>query len=73
MAVVVDTDVVSYLFKNDRRKWAEIMVAANRKGRPMEVADAWHAATALALGVPLMTHNAADYVGVNGLSILTAP
>ncbi len=131
MAIVVDTDVVSYLFKNDSRsswyrprlvgqvrvlsfmavaelekwalshrwglarrhrlesylqayevqdsdvylcrKWAEVVVVANRKGRPMEVADAWHAATALALGVPLMTHNAVDYLGVNGLRILTAP
>jgi tRNA(fMet)-specific endonuclease VapC len=131
MAVVVDTDVVSYLFKDDSRarwyrprlvgqvrvlsfmaiaelekwalmhrwgatrrqrlesylrafeiqdsdvplcrRWAEVMVLANRKGRPLEMADAWHAATALALGVPLMTHNANDYAGVDGLTMLTAP
>ena len=131
MAIVVDTDVVSYVFKDDTRarwyrprlvgqvrvisfmavaelekwalmhrwgvarrrrlrsylgayeiqhsdddlcrQWAEVVVMANRKGQPLEVADAWHAATALALGIPLMTHNAADYASIDGLIIVTAP
>jgi len=32
---------------------------------------AWHAATALLLHVPLVTHNAADFEGIEGLEILT--
>jgi predicted nucleic acid-binding protein len=34
-------------------------------------ADAWIAATALQLGVPLVTHNVGDYAGVSGLAILS--
>jgi tRNA(fMet)-specific endonuclease VapC len=55
------------------RLWAEIMTAARQKGRSMEVADAWTAAVAVALNTPLVTHNAADYAGVDGLTVLTAP
>jgi predicted nucleic acid-binding protein len=36
------------------------------------VADAWIAATALALGVPLVTNNPSDYGGVDRLTILSA-
>ena len=53
------------------RLWAEVTDGARRRGRPIDVADAWHAATALNLGVPLLTHNAADYAGVAGLTLLT--
>lgn len=131
MTVVVDTDVVSYIFKKDpkarlyrrhligqtwvisfmtqaeldnwalwhhwgqaRREaleqhlqrfqiyypdrdlclwWAETVNRARLNGRPIQVADAWIAATALALGVPLVTHNAADYEGVDGLEIRSEP
>jgi len=53
--------------------WAEVMERANRQGTPMDKADAWIAATALALGVPLVTHNAADFRAVAGLTVLTEP
>jgi len=39
--------------------------------QPIQVADAWIAATALALDVPLVTHNAVDFEGIEGLEILT--
>lgn len=126
--VVVDTDVVSYLFKGDSRsqayarpldhalilvsfmtvaeleRWAEernwsargrqrlrafladyipihssvelcrlwgaTMAGARRRGRRIEVADAWIAATALFYNVPLVTHNPSDYAGVDGLSVI---
>jgi predicted nucleic acid-binding protein len=48
------------------------MDGARRQGRPIQTADAWIAATALHLGVPLVTHNPADYAGVSGLTVLTA-
>lgn len=52
--------------------WAEIVAATWRKGNRIETADAWQAATALALDVPLVTHNPADYAAVDGLTVLTA-
>lgn len=128
-AVVIDTDVVSFLFKKDTRarlyqrhlsgrrwlisfmtvaeldlwarryhwgaarkrqmdvhlrrfamypfdralclRWAEVTDSARRNGRPIQTADAWIAATALLASVPLVTHNPADYAGVNGLTVLS--
>lgn len=54
------------------QKWAEAVDGADKAGLPIGVADAWIAATALTLGVPLVTNNAADYAGVDGLTVLTA-
>jgi predicted nucleic acid-binding protein len=51
-------------------KWAEAMVEARSQGRRIEVADAWIAATALLYGVPLVTNNPGDYVGVAGIKLL---
>jgi predicted nucleic acid-binding protein len=53
------------------RLWAEVTDGARRKGRPIAAADAWHAATALAYGVPLVTNNPSDYAGVPGLTIIS--
>jgi tRNA(fMet)-specific endonuclease VapC len=130
MNAVVDTDVLSYLFKNDTRagfyrvqliglspvlsfmtvaeldawvlrrrwgpariarleqflshfqvipsdrdlcrRWAEVAEACRKAGRPIQVGDAWVAATALYLGAPLLTHNRADYTAVSGLSVISA-
>ena len=52
-------------------KWAEVMAAAQRRGRRIECADAWIAATALLYGLPLATHNRSDYLGVPGLKIIS--
>ena len=54
------------------RLWAEVWTRARRKGRPIEVADGWIAATALALDVPLLTHNPRDFAAVDGLTVLSA-
>lgn len=127
--MVVDTDVVSYLFKRDSRaeayrphltgrllvvsfmtlaeldrwalergwgearrarmerhmsnfvvrpfdrdlclRWAEVTDGARRKGRPIGVADAWIAATALRHEAPLVTNNDAHYAGVEGLTTIS--
>jgi predicted nucleic acid-binding protein len=54
------------------RLWAEVRRRADRRGRPVSAADAWHAATAVALGTALVTHNPRDYAGVDGLTVLSA-
>lgn len=129
-AVVIDTDVVSYLFRRDNRAqlyrphllgkawtvsfmtvaevewgmlhrgwgaarralmerhlqrfavvyadrivchlWAEVTQSARRKGRPILTSDAWIAATAIRLNIPLVTNNPDDFTAVNGLTVLTA-
>ena len=43
------------------RVWARIKSTCEKKGRPITFADAWIAAAALQLNVPLVTHNATDY------------
>ena len=53
-------------------RWAEIVAQTHSQGRPIEVADAWVAATALDLDVPLVTNNPQDYAAVDGLIVLTA-
>ncbi len=53
------------------RTWAEVMVAAQAAGRRIDCADAWIAATALLYGVPLVTHNRIDYLGVPGLTLIS--
>lgn len=53
------------------RKWAEVSDTARRNGRPIQAADAWIAATALLHNIPLVTHNADDYTGVTGLTVIS--
>lgn len=129
MALVVDTDVVSFIFKNDTRaalyvphllghmltisfqtlaelelwalaanwgarrrqqlarhlrryivehsspalcrRWAEVLDDARRGGTPIATADAWNAATALLLDVPLVTHNRSHYSNIARLTIIS--
>lgn len=52
------------------RMWAEVVDGARQQGRPIATADAWIAATAVALDLPLLTHNTADYAGVTSLRLL---
>ena len=53
------------------RKWAEVREQVRQTGRIIQPSDAWIAATALLYGVPLLTHNAADFAGVAGLTVIT--
>jgi predicted nucleic acid-binding protein len=52
-------------------RWAEATDSARRQGRPMGAADAWIAATAFLQNVPLVTHNRAHDVGVEGLLVIS--
>jgi len=52
-------------------RWAEVSWQARRKGRPIQTADAWIAASALHYQVPLITNNAADYAMIDDFQVLT--
>jgi predicted nucleic acid-binding protein len=51
--------------------WAQVMIEAQKRGRRIETADAWIAATALLYGADLLTNNPSDYSGVPGIRILS--
>ena len=52
-------------------QWAQVSFEAQRKGHPIQTADAWIAASALYYQVPLITNNSVDYSMIDGLQILT--
>jgi tRNA(fMet)-specific endonuclease VapC len=52
-------------------RWAEAMQSGRRNGRPITSADASIAATALLLGVPLITNNRKHFLGVDGLRVVS--
>ena len=52
-------------------RWAQAINSARLRGRPIGPADAWVAATALLLDVPLVTHNGAHYAAIDGLRVIS--
>jgi predicted nucleic acid-binding protein len=62
MLVLHSTDSVCRLF-------AEIR--AQRRAQPIAVADALIAATALAFGIELVSHNSSDFRSIAGLTVIT--
>ncbi|MDR2754275.1 MAG: PIN domain-containing protein [Planctomycetaceae bacterium] len=50
--------------------WFAFVMTA-RQHQPISIQDAWIAATALAFGCPLLTHNARDFENIPGLEIIT--
>lgn len=55
------------------RKWAQLRSEVSKTGRVLQVADAWIAATAMQLGLPLATHNARDFSCIPNLELLHFP
>ena len=53
------------------RTWAAITAEASRNGTPIDVDDAWIAATALLYDFPLVTHNRKDFERVSGLKVVS--
>ena len=54
-------------------QWGEVSFQGRQRGRPIQTADAWIAATALLYEVPLITHNRRDYEGIAGLELISEP
>jgi predicted nucleic acid-binding protein len=50
--------------------WASVTVEARRSGMPIQTADAWIAATAVYLNVPLLTNDHNDFAGIASLTVL---
>jgi len=50
--------------------WAGLRVLLRDSGQRMPVNDSWIAATAMALGVPVVTQDT-DYVEITGLDVIT--
>jgi predicted nucleic acid-binding protein len=46
------------------KRWARAMNSARVRGLRIAPADAWVAATAMLLDIPLVTHNGAHYTGI---------
>lgn len=46
-------------------------IRAGRKHQPIAVDDGWIAATALAYGCPLVTHNPCDFTHISGLALIS--
>lgn len=63
LVVFADDDLCNF--------WAEAKNGAKRNGKPIDAADAWIAATALLLNVPLVTHNRTHFEGVEGLTVIS--
>jgi predicted nucleic acid-binding protein len=76
VAVIIDTDVVSFLLKKDTR--AELYRPhifgksdAHKYGNPIDTADAWVAAVALLFDIPLVTNNRRHFENVGNLKIIS--
>lgn len=53
------------------RCYARLLARRQREGRPISPNDAWIAACAVRHGMPLVTHDARDFRGVESLELIT--
>ena len=49
--------------------WSQVRQQRFSSGRPISPQDSWHAASALWHGVPLVSNNAKDFEGIDGLEL----
>lgn len=62
---------VQYSDRNLCQAWAEVRAASKAAGHAIDAGDAWQAATAITLGVPLLSHNRRHFAGVPGLQLIS--
>jgi tRNA(fMet)-specific endonuclease VapC len=62
---------VEYPDREVCRLWGYLTAAARKSGFVVPPTDAWQAATALRLKVPLVTHNERNYRGIPDLVVLS--
>lgn len=55
------------------QRWAQLRSEVQRAGRVIQSADAWIAATALLIEVPLATHNGRDFSQLTDLELVHYP
>lgn len=53
------------------RRYGLLMTERKRKGMPIAPNDAWIAACTVRHAIPLITHNAKDFLGISGLQLIT--
>jgi predicted nucleic acid-binding protein len=69
----LETCVVVHSAPDIVQNWARLRADAARSGQPIERQDAWIAAVALTLGLPLVTHNRAHFEAVSDLVVISSP
>ncbi len=72
LAYFIEVYDVAYPDERVCSLWAKLKAQRERAGRPIHPEDAWIAATALDLGCPLITHDASDFNGIDGLKVITS-
>jgi predicted nucleic acid-binding protein len=55
------------------RLWASVRTSRAALGAPISPQNAWMAATALRYDIPLVTHNAQDFVHIPTLQLISEP
>ena len=51
--------------------WAEIIFESRTTGRTIAHPDAWIAATAISLDIPLISHNSSHFINIKKLNLIT--
>ena len=71
----LESSLRHYSVQNSNRDicvlWAELQHEANLAGTPLGESDAWIAATAIFLDVPLISHNANHFKNIKRLDLIT--
>ncbi|MDX1972271.1 MAG: PIN domain-containing protein [Candidatus Sumerlaeia bacterium] len=67
----LDSFVTIYPDQETCLYWGDLMNSSRRKGIHLSATDAWIAATAIQLSVPLLTHNYNDFAHLQNLELIT--
>jgi len=71
LEVLLSSFVVVHTDDDICSAWARVRSEALTKGRPIGAGDAWIAATARALEIPLVTHNRRDFDFLENITIIS--